>query len=267
VVRDIFKKTKAIIKPRGELARVPYMIELKNITKNFNGHRVLNGTDLRVEGGKTIAVIGPSGCGKSTLLRLILGLFPPTSGKIFIAGEDITGLDEDEMNEIRQHLGMVFQSSALFDSLTVGENVAFGLREHFDLGEKEILEIVSEKLELVGLKGTEALMPSELSGGMQKRIGLARAIATNPEIILYDEPTTGLDPITAVAIEHLIKELHKKFNITAIVVTHMLSTVYHIADRIAMLHEGKIIEAGTPEETKLSLNPIIKEFVSAGAGP
>lgn len=264
MIRDLLKRTKSFYRPEDELASVPYMIELKGVTKNFNGHRVLNDINLKVERGKTLAVIGPSGCGKSTLLRLILGLFPPTAGKVIVAGHDITALDPEGINEIRQHIGMVFQSSALFDSLTVGENVAFGLREHLDLSEKEIYDVVSQKLELVGLKGTESLMPAELSGGMQKRVSLARAIATNPEIILYDEPTTGLDPITAVAIEGLVKDLHKMFNITSIVVTHMLSTVYKIADRIAMLHDGKILEAGTPDETRRSDNPIIREFVTAG---
>jgi len=262
--KDILSKTKSYYKPEDELAQVPFMIELRNVIKNFNGHRVLNDISLKVERAKTLAVIGPSGCGKSTLLRLILGLFPPTSGRVIVAGQDITQLDPEGINVIRQHIGMVFQSSALFDSLTVGENVSFGLREHLDLSEKEIADVVSQKLELVGLKGIENLMPSELSGGMQKRVSLARAIATNPEIILYDEPTTGLDPITAVAIENLIRDLHKMFNITSVVVTHMLSTVYHIADRIVMLHDGVILEAGTVEETKRSTNPTIREFVTAG---
>jgi phospholipid/cholesterol/gamma-HCH transport system ATP-binding protein len=157
---------------------------------------------------------------------------------------------------------MVFQSSALFDSLTVGENVAFGLREHTNYPEEKINKIVSEKLDLVGLKGSEGLMPSELSGGMQKRVSLARALATDPEIILYDEPTTGLDPITATSIEDLIINVHQKIGNSAVVVTHMLSTVYKIADRIVMLHNGRIIEAGTPEETKRSDNPTIKQFIT-----
>lgn len=246
------------------LARVPYMIELVNVFKNFNGHHVLKGLNLKVKRGETLAVIGPSGCGKSTVLRLIIGLFAPTSGRVLVAGRDISELEVEAMNELRQHIGMVFQSSALFDSLTVFENVAFGLREHSSLGEKEIRSVAAEKLGLVGLKGTESLMPSELSGGMQKRVSLARAIASNPEIILYDEPTTGLDPISATAIENLIIDLHKMLSVSAIVVTHMMSTVYHIADRIVMLDKGKIIEAGTPEETKSSSNPAIREFVTGG---
>jgi phospholipid/cholesterol/gamma-HCH transport system ATP-binding protein len=256
---------KRSLKLTEKLAKAPYMIELKNIVKGFNSHRVLNGVDLRVEKGETLAVIGPSGCGKSTLLRLIIGLFPPTGGKVFVASQDMAELDSEELNEIRQHIGMVFQSSALFDSLTVFENVAFGLREHSNLSEKKVRSIVSEKLELVGLKGTEELMPVELSGGMQKRVSLARAIATDPEIILYDEPTTGLDPIIATSIENLIINLHKVLHITAVVVTHMMSTVYRIADRIVMLHDGKLIEAGSPEQTRGSTNSVIRKFVTGGA--
>lgn len=254
----------SILRSGGSLAKVPFMLELNGISKRFNGHDILNRVDLRVRTGETLAVIGPSGCGKSTLLRLIIGLFPPNSGEILVAGQKISELDSDGMNDLRQHIGMVFQSSALFDSLPVYENVAFGLREHSDLNEKQIAKIVSEKLELVGLAGTERLMPSELSGGMQKRIGFARAIATNPEIILYDEPTTGLDPVTATAIENLMLDLHKKLSVTSIVVTHIMSTVYHIADRIAMLHNGKVIEAGTPDETKASTDPVIRHFVTGG---
>ena len=262
-------KTKDLLKTQINIykeafAKTPFMIELIDIHKNFNSHAILKGVNIKVKKGETLAIIGPSGCGKSTLLRLVLGLFPPTSGKVILAGKDIRETDADEMNEIRQHIGMVFQSSALFDSLSVGENVGFGLKEHSSLSEKEIRSIVSEKLELVGLKGTESLMPAELSGGMQKRVSLARAIATNPEIILYDEPTTGLDPVMATCIENLMIELHKMLNTTAIIVTHMMSTVYHVADRISMLHEGKILEAGTPEQTKTSADPVIKEFVSGG---
>jgi phospholipid/cholesterol/gamma-HCH transport system ATP-binding protein len=247
-----------------DFENVSDMIELVSIVKDFNSHRVLNGVNLKVKKGETLAVIGPSGCGKSTLLRLIIGLFPPTSGRVMVAGREISTLDREELNELRQHIGMVFQSSALFDSLTVGENVAFGLREHSRLSEKEIVSIVAEKLELVGLKGTERLMPAELSGGMQKRVSLARALATSPQMILYDEPTTGLDPISATSIENLIIDLHQMLKVTAVVVTHMMSTVYHISSRIAMLHDGKLIEAGTPEQTKASTDPTIREFITGG---
>ena len=238
------------------------MIEIENLIKAFNGNMPLNGVNLKVRKGETVAVIGPSGCGKSTLLRLIIRLFVPTKGKIIVEGRDLSKLEEDEINELREKIGMVFQSSALFDSLTVGENVAFGLREHPKFSEDEIKMKVKEKLALVDLEGKEGLMPSELSGGMQKRVSLARAIAVDPEIILYDEPTTGLDPVTASAIEDLILDLHGKLKITAIVVTHQMSTVYRIADRITMLHDGKIIEVGTPEEAKNSTDPIVKNFIT-----
>ena len=241
------------------------MIEIVALTKDFDSNRVLNNINLAVKRGQTLAVIGPSGCGKSTLLKLIIGLFPPTSGKIFVAGREITGLSTEEAGQIRKHMGMIFQSGALFDSLSVAENVAFGLREHTRLSDREISKIVSEKLNMVGLSGTEDLMPIELSGGMQKRVSIARALATDPEIIFYDEPTTGLDPITANSIEDIILNLHKKLKVTSIVVTHMLSTVYKISDRITMLHEGKIIEAGSPEETKRSQNPVIRKFITGGA--
>ena len=241
------------------------VIELKNVYKSFNGKKVLDGVNMNVKKGETLAVIGPSGCGKSTLLRLIIGLFPPTSGEISVKGNNIVNIDEDELTNIRKHIGMVFQSSALFDSLSVGENVAFGLREHTGFSDDKIKEIVLSKLDMVGLKGSENLMPSELSGGMQKRVGLARALAIDPEIILYDEPTTGLDPITATSIEDLIIDLHKKIGNSAVVVTHMLTTVYKIADRIVMLHNGKVIEAGTPNETIRSADPVIKHFITGKA--
>jgi len=241
------------------------VIELKNVYKSFNGKKVINGADIKVKKGEALAIIGPSGCGKSTLLRLIIGLFPPTSGEILVKGMNIANMDKDELVNVRKHIGMVFQSSALFDSLTVGENVAFGLREHTSSSEEKIREIVSEKLDMVGLKGSEGLMPSELSGGMQKRVGLARALATDPEIILYDEPTTGLDPITATSIEDLILDLHHKLNTSAVIVTHHLPTVYKIADRIVMLHNGKMIEAGTPNETIRSADPVIKHFITGKA--
>ncbi len=255
------KEVKRLLKTESA-EEVPYVIELRNVIKRFDDKLVLDGVNLKVKNGEILAVIGPSGCGKSTLLRSIIGLFPVTGGEIIVGGDNLTKLNEEEMAELRRKFGMVFQSSALFDSLTVGENVSFGLAEHSKLSEDEIKKIVSEKLSLVGMAGTENLMPSELSGGMQKRVSLARAIATNPEIMLYDEPTTGLDPVMQVSIEDLMIDLHKKLKVTAIVVTHMLETVYRIADRIAMLHKGKIIEAGTVEETKRSTNPIIREFIT-----
>ncbi|MFH1710490.1 MAG: ABC transporter ATP-binding protein [bacterium] len=238
------------------------VIELRNVHKSFNEKKVIDGANIKVKKGEALAIIGPSGCGKSTLLRLIIGLFPPNSGEIIVKGINIAILDKDQIVNIRKHIGMVFQSSALFDSLSVGENVAFGLREHTDYSEEKIKKIVSEKLDMVGLKDAEGFMPSELSGGMQKRVGLARALATDPEIILYDEPTTGLDPITSTSIEDLILDLHHKLGTSAVIVTHQLSTVYKIADRIVMLHNGKMIEVGTPDEARTSGNPTIKHFIT-----
>jgi phospholipid/cholesterol/gamma-HCH transport system ATP-binding protein len=256
--RGVRKIVSSVIKQK----EVINVIEINNLYKSFNGKKVIDGIDVTVKKGETLAIIGPSGCGKSTLLRLIIGLFPPTSGEIIVQGKNIVTLDKEELVKIRRNIGMVFQSSALFDSLTVGENVAFGLREHTDYSENKIREIVTSKLKMVELSGAEKQMPSELSGGMQKRVSLARALAADPEVILYDEPTTGLDPITSTAIEDLIIDLHKKLGTSAIVVTHQLSTVYRIADRIVMLHNGKIIDVGSPEEAKRSNNPIIKQFIT-----
>ncbi|MFC1767196.1 ABC transporter ATP-binding protein [Candidatus Margulisiibacteriota bacterium] len=240
------------------------MIEIKNLVKKFSGTLVLDKVNLNLKRGESLAIIGPSGCGKSTMLRLIIGLFPPTSGEIKIKGININGIDEEGMTKLRETIGMVFQSSALFDSLTVGENVAFGLLERIKLSESKLKKVVAEKLEMVGLEGTEELMPAELSGGMQKRVSLARALATNPEIILYDEPTTGLDPVTSTAIEDLIKSVHRRLKTSSIVVTHQLSTVYRVAQRIVMLDKGKIIESGTPEETQRTKDPAIRRFITGG---
>lgn len=240
------------------------MININNVYKQFGEKHVLNGVSFTVARGETVAVIGPSGCGKSTLLRLIMGFSRPDQGNILVDGKDLSRAEDDQMAEIRKKIGMVFQSSALFSSLSVFDNVAFGLREQMKMDESKISERVFEKLELVGLTPASKLMPEELSGGMQKRVSLARALATNPEILLYDEPTTGLDPIMSTSIENLIRELDQQFQITAIVVTHQLSTVYRVADRILMLHQGKIIQAGTPTDTRASQNPIISEFVRGG---
>lgn len=240
------------------------MIQINDIYKKFGNKTVLDGVSLTVSRGETVAVIGPSGCGKSTLLRLIIGFSKPDRGKIRINDLHLSNASPDQMVEIRKKIGMVFQSSALFSSLSVFDNVAFGLREQKNLSEVSISQRVFEKLELVGLSAAARLMPEELSGGMQKRVSLARALATNPEILLYDEPTTGLDPIMSTSIENLIRDLDQKFQITAIVVTHQLSTVYRVADRILMLHQGKIIQAGSPSDTRGSQNPIISEFVRGG---
>lgn len=240
------------------------MIKLKNLTKYFGSVKVLENITCDIPDGDFLAVIGPSGCGKSTLLRLLLKIEEPTSGSIFMNGSDISRLDEEGLVNLRGKIGMVFQSSALFDSLSVFENVAFALREHTKLSEREITRVVREKLRLVELEGTEGLMPAELSGGMQKRVGIARALASDPSIILYDEPTTGLDPVTSVNIENLMIKLSRELKTTSIAVTHVMQTVYRVAKRIVMLHEGKFIEVGSPEQAKMSENPIVKKFITGG---
>lgn len=244
------------------------MIEIKNLIKSFNSHKILNNLNLKIYDKETIVIIGRSGCGKSVLLKHIIGILKPDKGNIYINGEDITKYDEKKLNELRKKFGMLFQGAALFDSLTVEENVAFALNRFTKLSKEEIREIVKEKLALVGLENVEHLKPAELSGGMKKRVGLARALAMNPEIILYDEPTTGLDPIMADVINDLIIDLKKKINVTGIAVTHDMKSAYKIADRIAMMFDGKIIEEGAPEKIQKTKNPVVKQFVSGDAkGP
>ena len=240
------------------------MINLKNLTKYFGKLKVLEGINFDIRDGESLAVIGPSGCGKSTLLKLLIRLEDPTSGTVIMNGTDIRRLSEDGLINLRKKVGMVFQSSALFDSMNVFENVAFALREHIRLSEREISRIVNEKLKLVDLEGTQDLMPAELSGGMQKRVSIARALAFDPQIVLYDEPTTGLDPITSVTIEDLMIKLGKKLRVTSIIVTHVLQTVYRVADRIVMLHDGKFIETGSPDETRKTTDPVVRKFITGG---
>ena len=237
------------------------MIKLINVCKEFNGRQVLNNINLEVRPGETMAIIGGSGSGKSTLLKLMIGLIHPTSGKILIDGQDIAAMNDDELDEVRLKMGMVFQYSALFDSMSVGENVAFGLRERMDYSEERIQAIVKEKLELVGLPGIEDFMPGELSGGMKKRVSLARAIAVNPDIIFYDEPSSGLDPIMSGKIDELIIETQRKLKVTSLVVTHDMVSACTISDRIAMIYEGEMIAVDTPEAIMNSTDPRIKKFV------
>lgn len=244
------------------------MIDIINLHKSFNDNHVLRGVDLHIERGETMVVIGGSGCGKSVLIKHIIGLLTPDEGSVIVDEVDISQLGEKDLNEFRKKFGMLFQGSALFDSLTVWENVGFGLMQHTTLSREEIRETAKQKLEMVGLRGIEDLMPSELSGGMRKRVGLARAIAMGPEIILYDEPTTGLDPIMADAINDLIVEMKKKLNVTAVAITHDMVSAYKIGDRIAMLYEGKILEIGTPEEIRKSENPAVRQFITGSSvGP
>ena len=244
------------------------MIEIINLCKSFEDHLVLDNLNLNINKGETMVIIGRSGCGKSVLLKHIIGILKPDSGQVIIDGADITDLDHRELNNVRMKFGMLFQGAALFDSLNVGGNVGFALYEHTDLATSQIQKRISDCLAHVGLHGIEHLKPAELSGGMKKRVGLARAIAINPEIIMYDEPTTGVDPIMGDAVNDLIIELHDKLKITSIAVTHDMVSAYKIASRIAMLYEGKIIEVGTPEEIKNTKNPVFKQFITGAAtGP
>lgn len=237
------------------------MIEIQNISKTLDRLLVIKGLNLTINKGETIVIIGRSGCGKSVLLKHIIGIIKPDSGQILIEGEDITKLTERKLNRARQRFGMLFQGAALFDSMTVEDNIAFALQEHYNLTPLIIADRVKEVLSMVGLKNIERKKPAELSGGMKKRVGLARAIAANPDIILYDEPTTGLDPVMASVINELIIKLNKKLKATSIVVTHDMVSAYQIANRIAMLYEGKIIELGTPQEIKNSNNGFVQQFI------
>ena len=244
------------------------MIEIEGVSKSFYGRKVLDKLDLTVNRGETKVIIGRSGCGKSVLLKHIVGLLMPDSGRVSVSGNDIRLLTEKELNSVRMKIGMVFQGGALFDSLTVGENVGFGLIEHLRLGQKDVAERINEALEMVELHGIEDLMPSELSGGMKKRVSLARALCIKPEVILYDEPTTGVDPITADSINELIRRLHDKLGETSIVVTHDMRSAYKVADRIAMMYKGKIIAEGTPDEIQKSGDPVVHQFINGlASGP
>jgi phospholipid/cholesterol/gamma-HCH transport system ATP-binding protein len=243
------------------------MINLKNVSMGFRGKAVLENIDLSVADGETMVIIGPSGSGKSTILRLMIGLLKPTAGEIWINNQEISQMAEDDLNIIRRNMGMVFQYSALFDSMTVGENVAFGPRQHTNMTEEEIARVVRRKLRMVGLRGQEGVMPSELSGGMKKRVSLARAIALNPQIVLYDEPTAGLDPIISTTIDRLICSTRRLLGVTSVVVTHHMSSAFNIADRIAMIYDGRIIEIGTASEIKKSTNPIVQQFIHGWSKP
>lgn len=237
------------------------MIELKQVSKSFGNRHILNGVNLSVADGETLVILGASGSGKSTILKLIIGLLQPDAGDVLIHGQNVTAITEDAWNKVRRHMGMVFQYSALFDSMTIGENVAFGLRQHENMTEEQVQTVVREKLHMVGLDGIESLMPSSLSGGMKKRVSLARAIALNPEIILYDEPTAGLDPIRSTAISHLIRDMQEKMHVTSIVVTHDMKSAGEIADRMAFLYEGSFLAIGTPDELYQSPDPRVQQFI------
>jgi phospholipid/cholesterol/gamma-HCH transport system ATP-binding protein len=244
------------------------VIYINNIHKSFGAKNILSGLTLEVKKGETMVIIGPSGCGKSVLLKHIMGLIKPDKGEIYIDNRDITRLSTRDLNEFRLRIGMLFQGGALFDSMTVGENIGFPLTEHTELSKNELEQLISEKLEMVGMYGIEHLGVAEISGGMAKRVALARSIIMEPQVILYDEPTTGLDPVMVTVIDKIITRLKKELQVTSLVVTHDMDSAFRIADRIAVHFSGGIIEVGTPEEIKNSRHPVVSQFISAGTvGP
>ena len=243
------------------------IIEVRDLRKSFGDLRVLDGVNFSVAPGQAVAIIGVSGGGKSILLKHLIGLITPDSGEVLIAGQSITGMDERQLLKVRRRFGMLFQGAALFDSLTVEENVGFLLAREGRTDAAEISRRVAEVLDLVGLEGTQKKMPSELSGGMRKRVGLARAVVYRPEIVLYDEPTTGLDPIASDTIDQLIRRVVEKLNVTSIAVTHDMRSVRRISNRILMLHKGRIYADQTPEEIFSSTDPVIHRFVNGISDP
>jgi len=250
-------------------------IELKDLRKSFGNKQVLKGVNLQVQTGTTTVILGGSGSGKSVLMKHIIGLLRPDSGEVWVEGENVAALSEREMGRIRAKFGMVFQGAALFDSMTVGENVSFPLREHpfhrknlrattgQDLKESDIRAIVQQKLALVGLEGVTDQFPSSLSGGMRKRVGLARAIVLDPRFLLYDEPTTGLDPITTTSVDDMIIAAKEKLGVTSVVISHDVGSAFQIADQVAMIHEGVIVEQGSPAELRKSNHPYVQTFISS----
>jgi phospholipid/cholesterol/gamma-HCH transport system ATP-binding protein len=245
------------------------VIEIRGLEKRLSRKPVLSGLDLDVRTGETLVVLGPSGTGKSVLLKHIIGLMQPDAGSIRIDVEEIVGLSEKALNQVRRRFGMLFQGAALFDSMTVGENVALAMQEHArEMNAEEVRRRVLERLEWVGLRDAAGLKPASLSGGMRKRVGLARALAMDPEYILYDEPTTGLDPITADVINQLIRGLQKQLNVTSIIVTHDIKSAYSVADRIVLLYEGRVRYDGTAEETRRTEDAMMRQFIEGSSrGP
>jgi phospholipid/cholesterol/gamma-HCH transport system ATP-binding protein len=241
------------------------IISIRNLFTHYGSRAILRNINLDIYRGETLVILGRSGCGKSTLLRHLVGLAKPTSGQVFIKGHDIARLSEDEMMPVLRKIGMLFQGAALFNSMNVGDNVALPLREHTQLEPSTIKIMTRMKLDLVGLSGFEEFMPAQLSGGMKKRAGLARAIAMDPEILFCDEPSAGLDPVVAMGIDKLILKLSQAFKMTIVVVTHELASVFAIADRIAMLHEGSFVTVGTPEELRASADPVVRQFMNREA--
>jgi phospholipid/cholesterol/gamma-HCH transport system ATP-binding protein len=244
------------------------VVEVTDLFRKFGNRLVIDGISLRVQRGETLVIMGGSGCGKSTLLRHIIGVMKPTAGSVKIFGDEITTMNDREIDEIRRRFGMLFQSGALLASLTVGENVALPLLQHTDLSAEEIQEVVAQKLQTVGLNGFENLKPAEISGGMRKRVGLARALALDPELLFSDEPTSGLDPIMTAVVDRLTLELTRGAGMTAVVVTHDMTSAFRIATRMIMLGRGKIIAQGTPDEIRTSPDPEVQQFINGEAdGP
>lgn len=236
-------------------------VSVRHLRYEISGRTILNDVSLEIAPREIVAVMGLSGGGKTTFLKCCAGLTRPTAGEIYIGETEIVRLSESQLNSVRRRIGMVFQYAALFDSMTVYDNVAFGLRHQSDLSEAEIRRMVEEKLDAVGMLGTERLMPAELSGGMRKRIGLARALATNPEVVYYDEPTSGLDPVVASLIDELIVRVRDTVGVTSVVVSHTIPSIFRIADRIAMLYGGRFEVVSTPEEVRSSPNPVVRQFI------
>lgn len=243
------------------------IVQVRGLRKRFGEQEVLRGVDLDIQRGGVTTIIGGSGSGKSVLVKHIIGLLKPDEGAILYEGTDITKLAPRELTPVRNNFGMLFQQSALFDSMTVEENIAFPLVEHTHKSHKEIREIVKEKLRLLGLEGIERKTPAELSGGMRKRVGLARAIVLNPQIIIYDEPTTGLDPIMTLNVDNMIKETQEKLKVTAIVISHDMASVFRISDKIAMLYKGQIVEYGTPDIFLNTSKDVVRDFLAASSSP
>ncbi len=242
------------------------MIEVQDLYKSFAGFAVLKGINLKMMEGTTTVVLGGSGSGKTVLMKHIMGLFKPDRGRVIVDGQDVSVMGRQELSRFRERMGMVFQSSALFDSMTVGENVAFPLREHSKLSEPEIRAKVKEKLAVVDLHDVEEKYPAELSGGMRKRVALARAIVREPKIVLYDEPTTGLDPLTTESVDEMIIHARERLSVTSVVISHDIGSAFHIGDHIAMINEGRIVEEGTPAEVRRTQEPHTKQFLATWFG-
>lgn len=242
------------------------IVKWQDVCKSFGDNCVLDGLTLSVNKGETMTIIGGSGSGKSVMLKILLGLLPPDEGSVFFHGRDVAKMNTEQLIKVRRNVGMLFQGGALFDSLSVGENIAYPLREHFKYSDDDINRIVAEKLALVGLEGIEDMAPSDLSGGMKKRVALARAIATDPEVILYDEPTTGLDPANTARINRLIRDLQEKLKVTSIVVTHDMASAFFISDRLAMLYNRRIEFVGSPDAARRSDNRVVKNFIHGFVG-